>query len=188
MGLAVERAGPLTFREWGSAVRGEESHPAIPTPTSPPRRRGPMPETQPQSPDSVGSSPAWTPACAGEERKWAEGRIVCNPLRFGDVVLARKDSPTSYHLAVTVDDALQGVTLVTRGADLLPATDIHRLLQTLLVLPEPDYRHHALLLGPDGKRFAKRDRSVSVPDLRAAGRSAADVLAMAEALVPTGQS
>ncbi len=112
------------------------------------------------------------------------GGIACDPSHFGDVVLARKDSPTSYHLAVTVDDALQGVTLVTRGEDLLDATDIHRLLQSLLGLPEPEYWHHALLLGPDGKRFAKRDRSVSVPDLRGAGQSPAEVLAMAEALVP----
>lgn len=117
-------------------------------------------------------------------RDRGQGMLACEPLRFGDVVLARKDSPTSYHLAVTVDDALQGVTLVTRGEDLLHATDVHRLLQALLGLPEPEYWHHALLLGSDGKRFAKRDRSVSVPDLRAAGKSAAEVLAMAEALVP----
>lgn len=112
------------------------------------------------------------------------GTLACAPLGHGDVVLARKDSPTSYHLSATVDDALQGVTLVTRGEDLLHATDIHRVLQTLLGLPQPEYWHHGLLLGPDGKRFAKRDRSVSVPDLRDAGHSAADVLAMAEALAP----
>jgi glutamyl-Q tRNA(Asp) synthetase len=110
------------------------------------------------------------------------GRIECHPTQSGDVVLARKDSPTSYHLSVTVDDALQGITLVTRGEDLLHATDIHRLLQALLDLPEPEYHHHRLLLGPDGKRFAKRDKSVSVPDLRAADRTAANVLAMAEKL------
>ncbi len=116
------------------------------------------------------------------------GKTACKPLRFGDVVLARKDSPTSYHLSVTVDDALQGVTLVTRGEDLLHATDIHRLLQALLGLPEPDYWHHPLLLGPDGKRFAKRDKSVSVPDLRMAGHSPAEVLAMAEALAPPART
>ena len=141
---------------------------------------------------AAGEQPAWrlhmslASAQAGPLAFYdrGRGRIACDPLRFGDVVLARKDLPTSYHLAVTVDDALQGVTLVTRGEDLLDATDIHRLLQALLGLPEPDYWHHQLLLGPDGKRFAKRDRSVSVPDLRAAGHSAAEVLAMAEALVP----
>ena len=97
-------------------------------------------------------------------------------------MLARKGSPTSYHLSVTLDDALQGITLVTRGEDLLPSTDIHRLLQTLLDLPEPEYRHHGLLLGPDGKRFAKRDRSVHVPGLRAEGYSPEAILAMAEGM------
>jgi len=129
----------------------------------------------------------WGGASEGEGVERVAPSVACRPGRFGDVVLARKDSPTSYHLAVTVDDALQGVTLVTRGEDLLPATDIHRLLQALLGLPEPDYWHHSLLLGPDGKRFAKRDKSVSVPDLRAAGHTAAAVLAMAAALVPSGK-
>ncbi len=112
----------------------------------------------------------------------ALSRVCCHPEVFGDVVLARKDTPTSYHLSVTLDDALQGVTLVTRGKDLLPSTDVHRVLQSLLDLPEPAYWHHPLLLGPDGKRFAKRDRSVSVPELRADGRSAAEIITMAEGL------
>ena len=97
----------------------------------------------------------------------------------GDVVLARKDTPTSYHLAVTVDDAIQGVTLVTRGEDLLHATHIHRILQALLDLPQPEYQHHGLLTGADGKRFAKRDRSLTLQALREAGRSPAEVRAMA---------
>ncbi len=97
----------------------------------------------------------------------------------GDVVLARKDTPTSYHLAVTVDDALQGVTLVTRGRDLLHATHVHRVLQALLDLPEPAYHHHELLTGADGKRFAKRDRSLTIEALCEAGRSPAEVRAMA---------
>ena len=75
-------------------------------------------------------------------------------------MLARKDTPTSYHLAVTVDDALQGVTLVTRGADLFIATHIHCLLQALLDLPTPRYRHHRLLTDAQGKRFAKRDKAL----------------------------
>lgn len=112
----------------------------------------------------------------------ALGEVHCRPEAFGDVVLARKDTPTSYHLSVTLDDALQGITLVTRGEDLLPSTDVHRVLQSLLGLPEPTYWHHGLLFGPDGKRFAKRDRSVSVPDLRADGRSAVEIIAMAEGL------
>jgi glutamyl-Q tRNA(Asp) synthetase len=97
----------------------------------------------------------------------------------GDVVLARKDTPTSYHLAVTVDDALQGVTLVTRGRDLLHATHVHRVLQALLGLPEPAYHHHGLLTGADGKRFAKRDRSLTIQALCEAGESPAGVRAMA---------
>jgi glutamyl-Q tRNA(Asp) synthetase len=109
----------------------------------------------------------------------ARGTIVARPEAFGDVVLARKDVPASYHLAVTVDDALQGVTRVTRGEDLVPATDIHRLLQALLGLPVPEYHHHALILDAQGRRFAKRDRAATLRDLRAAGRSPAEVRALA---------
>lgn len=112
------------------------------------------------------------------------GTLPADPMRHGDVVLARKDTPTSYHLAVTVDDAIQGVTLVTRGEDLLPATDIHRLLQALLGLPVPDYHHHQLLVGPDGRRFAKRDRSLTIAALRESGCRPADVLEMAEGKRP----
>lgn len=111
-----------------------------------------------------------------DERK---GWVKAEPSAFGDVVLARKDVPTSYHLAVTVDDALQGVSLVTRGADLMPTTDIHRLLQALLGLPTPDYCHHALLTDSTGRRYAKRDRALSLRAFRAAGRTAAEVQAMA---------
>jgi glutamyl-Q tRNA(Asp) synthetase len=107
------------------------------------------------------------------------GRLRCDPARFGDVVLARKDTPASYHLCVTHDDALQGVTLVTRAEDLLPATDLHRLLQALLGWPEPRYRHHPLLLGADGKRLSKRDNAPTLAALRRAGHSPAAVRAMA---------
>ena len=109
----------------------------------------------------------------------AAGKVEARPELFGDVVLARKDCPTSYHLAVTVDDALQGVTLVTRGADLFAATHVHRLLQVLLDLPVPAYAHHRLLTDPHGRRFAKRDRSPTLRTLREAGRSPAEVRAMA---------
>jgi len=112
-----------------------------------------------------------------EER--GEGRIRCDPARFGDVVLARKDVPASYHLCVTHDDALQGVTLVTRGEDLRPATDLHRLLQALMGWPEPAYAHHRLLTDASGRRLAKRDRAATLRDLRAAGRTPAEVRAMA---------
>jgi glutamyl-Q tRNA(Asp) synthetase len=98
-----------------------------------------------------------------------EGRIACHPERFGDVVLARKDAPASYHLCVTHDDALQGVSLVTRGADLQPATDVHRLLQALMGWPEPRYAHHPLLTDRSGRRLAKRDRATTLRDLRHTG-------------------
>lgn len=88
---------------------------------------------------------------------------------FGDVVLARKDTPASYHLAVVVDDALQGITLVTRGEDLLEATHLHRLLQALLGLPVPEWHHHRLITDETGKRLAKRDDARSLRSLRAAG-------------------
>ncbi|MFZ2980644.1 MAG: tRNA glutamyl-Q(34) synthetase GluQRS [Sphingobium sp.] len=97
------------------------------------------------------------------------GPILADPLAAGDVVLARKDAPTSYHLAATLDDAAMGVTLVLRGRDLLAATDIHRLLQALLDLPTPVYRHHGLLVGPDGKRLAKRTGGIQLAELRASG-------------------
>lgn len=107
------------------------------------------------------------------------GEIPSDSRLLGDVILARKDTPTSYHLSVTLDDALQGVTLVTRGEDLFQAAHVHRLLQALLSLPVPDYRHHPVLLDRNGRRYAKRDRSVTLRALRADGMMPADVLAMA---------
>ncbi|OAN47987.1 tRNA glutamyl-Q synthetase [Paramagnetospirillum marisnigri] len=107
------------------------------------------------------------------------GLVVARPELFGDVVLARKDTPASYHLSVTVDDALQGITLVTRGVDLFEATHIHRLLQALLDLPTPAYAHHRLLLDEQGRRLAKRDKALTLRSLSEAGRSADDVRRMA---------
>jgi len=107
------------------------------------------------------------------------GLIVAAPERLGDVVLARKDSPTSYHLSVTWDDALQGVDLVTRGEDLFEATHLHRLLQALLGLPVPVWRHHRLLLDANGKRFAKRDKAPTLRAMRAAGQTPAEIRALA---------
>ncbi len=103
------------------------------------------------------------------------GTFEATPAIHGDAVLARKDVPTSYHLAVTVDDALQGVTLVTRGEDLLPATHLHRLLQALLDLPVPDWRHHRLLTDESGRRFAKRDRALTLRALCEAGKTPEEV-------------
>src|SRR5207248_9913412 len=115
-----------------------------------------------------------------EEGSGEPRRVPANPAPLGDVVLARKEVPTSYHLAVTVDDALQGVTLVTRGADLFDATHIHRLLQALLGLPTPRYRHHPLLTDAAGRRLAKRDRALTIRAMREAGRTPEDVLAEAQ--------
>jgi glutamyl-Q tRNA(Asp) synthetase len=98
------------------------------------------------------------------------GRVEADPLAAGDVILARKDAPASYHLAVTIDDAAQGVTDVVRGVDLFRATDVHRLLQALLGLPTPRYHHHSLLVGPDGVRLAKRHGSPTLEAMRQAGR------------------
>lgn len=106
----------------------------------------------------------------------AGGRIACHPEQFGDVVLARKDAPASYHLCVTHDDALQGVTLVTRGVDLQPATSLHRLLQTLIGWPAPAYAHHPLLTDPAGRRLAKRDSAMTLRSLRAEGISARAII------------
>lgn len=106
------------------------------------------------------------------------GQIAVDPESCGDVVLARKDVPTSYHMAVTIDDALQHVSLVTRGEDLLHATHVHRVLQALLGLPEPVYHHHPLLTDETGKRFAKRDKAPTLQALRESGHSPDDVRAL----------
>ncbi|MEC7399109.1 MAG: glutamate--tRNA ligase family protein, partial [Pseudomonadota bacterium] len=97
------------------------------------------------------------------------GKITARPQDLGDVVLVRKDEPASYHLAATLDDAADGVTLVTRGMDLFEATHVHRLLQTLLDLPVPRWDHHRLLLDEEGRKLAKRRGSPSLADRREAG-------------------
>ena len=103
------------------------------------------------------------------------GVIPARPGVGGDVVLARKDAGVAYHLAVVADDARQGVTHVIRGQDLFEATHVQRLLQALLALPTPVYRHHRLLTGPDGKRYAKRDGAQTLRSLRASGMTAAEL-------------
>lgn len=99
------------------------------------------------------------------------GEVFASPERLGDVVLGRKDVGTSYHLAVTHDDALQGITRVIRGKDLFEATHLHRLLQALMGWPVPEYEHHRLLTDARGKRFAKRDRAVTLREMRASGET-----------------
>jgi len=104
------------------------------------------------------------------------GLIGARPGNSGDVVLARKDFPASYHLACVHDDALQGITHVIRGCDLFAATHIHVLIQRLLGFPSPIYRHHGLLMDTDGKRYAKRNRSVTLASLRAEGWRPEDII------------
>ena len=112
-----------------------------------------------------------------DEATKAERSIAARPEIHGDIVLARKDTPASYHLCVVHDDALQGVTHVIRGEDLRDATHVHVLLQRLLGLPQPIYTHHHLLTDETGRRFAKRDRSLTLAALRDAGLAAVDIRA-----------
>jgi glutamyl-Q tRNA(Asp) synthetase len=138
-------------------------------------------ERRAQAPDyalrlDVAAATSRTGPLAWLEDQW---RVEADPVALGDVVVARKEMPTSYHLAVTVDDALQGITLVTRGADLFAATHIHRLLQALLGLPVPVYRHHPLLTDAEGKRLAKRDGAPTIRAMREAGMRPAEILAAA---------
>lgn len=109
--------------------------------------------------------------------KGETGPQIATPELLGDVVLARKELPASYHLAVVVDDAAQGVTLVTRGEDLFPATHIQRLLQALLNLPTPSYAHHRLILDSTGRKFSKRDSAVTLSSLRQSGVTPAEIRA-----------
>ncbi len=103
------------------------------------------------------------------------GHIAADPAAWGDVILARKETPTSYHLAVVVDDAAQGITDVVRGSDLFCATAVHRLLQTLLELPQPRYHHHRLVLDADGNKLSKSTQSTGLRELRARGVSPAEI-------------
>jgi glutamyl-Q tRNA(Asp) synthetase len=103
--------------------------------------------------------------------------VLAQPNLLGDVIVARKDAGTSYHIAVVVDDAWQGITDIVRGADLFDATHIHRLLQALLDLPTPLYHHHALVRDAEGDRLAKRHGSIALADLRAAGVDPSDLMA-----------
>jgi len=107
------------------------------------------------------------------------GRVDGEPVLLGDFVIARKDTPTSYHLSVTVDDHLQGVTLVTRGVDVLPSTHVHGLLQKLLGYETPRYAHHRLLTDASGRRFAKRDRDVTIRSMRESGMAPEEVVEQA---------
>ncbi|WP_443025370.1 glutamyl-Q tRNA(Asp) synthetase [Sphingomonas sp. RB3P16] len=163
MGKAVALAPPLPGRE-GLGVGRPEAGVAF--------DNGPTHPSIPSLPGRGGRGTlTWTDEIAGT--------VIADPLSHGDVILARKDAPASYHLAVTVDDAAQGVTHVVRGVDLFAATHVHRLLQALLGLPTPVYHHHALIAGPDGARLAKRNGAATLESLRLTGKDGA---ALAESL------
>ena len=119
---------------------------------------------------------SWIETGAGPQGQ--SGRIMATPQIWGDVVLARKEAPASYHLAVVIDDALQGVTDVVRGRDLFWATAIHRLLQALLGLPEPIYHHHRLIVDAAGRKLSKSTLATSLRELRAGGATAVDIRRM----------
>jgi glutamyl-Q tRNA(Asp) synthetase len=116
---------------------------------------------------------SWLESGAGPEGE--TGTVQADPARWGDVILARKDTPGSYHLAVVVDDAAQGVTDVVRGHDLFHATSVHRLLQALLGLPAPRYHHHRLLLDADGRKLSKSTKATGLRELRAQGLTPSDI-------------
>jgi glutamyl-Q tRNA(Asp) synthetase len=111
----------------------------------------------------------------GEGPEGQTGAVAANPAAWGDVVIARKETPTSYHLAVVVDDALQGVSDVVRGQDLLWSTSVHRLLQELLGLPQPAYRHHRLIRDASGQKLSKSTDATGLRELRAAGVTPAEI-------------
>jgi glutamyl-Q tRNA(Asp) synthetase len=112
---------------------------------------------------------------SGEGPEGEAGAVAARPEAWGDVILARKEMPTSYHLSVVIDDALQGVTEVVRGQDLFRSTSVHRLLQSLLGLPQPAYRHHRLILDGAGRKLSKSTEATGLRELRAAGATPADI-------------
>jgi glutamyl-Q tRNA(Asp) synthetase len=119
---------------------------------------------------------AWTETGSGPNGE--TGEIAAKPEAWGDVMVARKELATSYHLAVVLDDATQGITDVVRGQDLFAATSVHRLLQALLGLPEPVYKHHHLILDSDGRKLSKSTRATALRELRASGAAQSDIRRM----------
>lgn len=115
----------------------------------------------------------WSESGAGPSGE--TGAIAADPAAWGDIILARKNTPGSYHLAVVVDDAAQGVTDIVRGADLFNATSVHRLLQSLLGLPAPRYHHHRLIHDADGRKLSKSTHATGLRELREQGVTAADI-------------
>lgn len=124
--------------------------------------------------EHIGASPAWEESGSGPLGE--TGRVEADPAAWGDVILARRDTPASYHLAVVVDDAIQRISDVVRGRDLFHATAVQRLLQELLGLPVPRYHHHRLVLGDDGQKLSKSRSDTAISALRAGGATPADIM------------
>jgi glutamyl-Q tRNA(Asp) synthetase len=117
--------------------------------------------------------------CEEDAEQSGEGRMVgARPMDWGDVIIARKEVPTTYHLSVVIDDATQGVTHVVRGTDLYRSTDVHRLLQALLGLPVPRYAHHKLILDGEGRKLSKSTQATALRELRAQGLTPRDIRRM----------
>ena len=170
---ALERLAPFLYEGWMSRaeLRAATAVPGWPrdpdgAPFPPPAEREPV----------AGRTPVLRLDTARALKAWPEHQAA---RAWGDPVLCRRDTPASYHLAVVVDDAAQGVSDVVRGMDLEPATSLHRLLQSLLGLPTPRYRHHSLVLGPDGRKLSKSQGAPSLRELRERGVTAAEVRRMA---------
>ncbi|RXF73385.1 tRNA glutamyl-Q(34) synthetase GluQRS [Hansschlegelia zhihuaiae] len=179
---AVERAERASGRPWPRDPDGAPRHPIDGAEAGPAETRSALRLDMRKALAAIGPEPlGWRET--GEGPSSEMDLVLARPADWGDVILARKDIPTSYHLAVTVDDALQGVTHVVRGQDLFHATSVHRLLQRLLGLPEPIYRHHALVSDEEGRKLAKTRGSPSIRSLRDSGWTRANALAAADALL-----
>ncbi|THD64378.1 tRNA glutamyl-Q(34) synthetase GluQRS [Phenylobacterium sp.] len=182
----------LTYRCFRTRREVAEAIESAPHGTLEAFRGAPLPPAEEAARVEAGEAYAWRLSLAAAERALGgfggltfvedgegpdgeHGVIQARPQLGGDVVLARKEVGVAYHLAVVVDDALQGITEVIRGRDLFEATHVQRLLQALLALPTPAYRHHRLLAGPDGRRYAKRDRAQTLRELRASGMTAREL-------------
>ncbi len=187
--MAVDRLreGGLLYRDFRTRKEAAQAAASAPHGPQAPLRGGPLALAEEARRLDVGEPFAWrlslarardTLGAAYDRLAYVDldtGSGLATPGATGDVVLARKDVGVAYHLACVVDDALQGVTHVIRGEDLREAVHVQRLLQALLTLPTPTYRHHRLLLGPDGKRLAKRDGAQALAALRASGVTPGEV-------------
>src|SRR5712671_532497 len=170
--IRASRAAPRSRVSWRTAIVPDRGH-AIPEGFHSIRA---APRTYPR-PSACGAgcgTPlSWTEIGAGSNSEVRA--VVADPAAWGDVILARRDVPTSYHLSVVIDDAHQGVTHVVRGQDLFHATSLHRLLQDLLGLPQPVYHHHRLICDAEGRKLSKATRATGLRELRAAGATPADI-------------